>query len=192
MQDDKLMQAVQSIKSAAENLNQSVVILTEIINGISVVQADFVLPENWYVENSKEATEWAESNWTGDTPIEQLAFMSYNYISNTGKFGSNGHYNLDGKSSEITHDQFITHVYKPWKDSLKHGYWMYVGVDFPKMLGVIYPGTSKCTPEAHFTVYEVATHYHRNAWQPATEAEYLAQEAAKQPKQCDKSEFKVG
>lgn len=164
-QAQQLVDAARSLISAHRLVADKGEYLTTIIEQIgshTVVSTEFVLPELWYVENCKEATEWATERWGKMVPFEfkdEVCIASDSSLS-----PQSGHVSrLDWLSerTKITRDQFIQHVWKPWKAGQeKPRYWKDIRTGEINRIG------EHCMPESEFVII-------------ATESEYLAQEAAK-------------
>ena len=179
--ETKMFETVKSIRdamnTAAANTSVLYTLLIEQIGNHTVVSTEFVLPELWYVENCKEATEWANTQYPSEAWVN-MEFIGNNLNEMGTVSGFNG---KRGSREEITRDQFIEHVWKPWKaEQEKPRYWRLIndnGYGLPYFkLGIFQ--SDFCHRIGSSTVIQMAETFPED-WQPATEAEYLAQEAAK-------------
>lgn len=188
--DENIMYALRNVQAALEQTGREINVLVEQIGTHTVVSTEFALPEHWYVPNCPEATEWAKAVCSDKGSWD--TWHKYLYIMNSKEFASSAINTPLRSYTHITHDQFITHVYLPWKaEKEKPKYWKRIA-DPNQMFKIDSIHEGELDGDNHIIVIDIRSK--KNLWQPATESEYLAQEAAKQSdvSNVEKPKFKVG
>lgn len=179
-QAQQLVDAARSLivahRSVADKTEYFAAIIEQIGNH-TVVSTEFVLPEYWYTPNCPEATEWAKAIEDRDPAKDKR--HTHNYITSSA-LGSVG----VPIGTLITNAQFIEHVYLPWKaEQEKPRYWRLIkdyseDGDFLLLkVGKVYPANDDGKKNT-MPIERIAELY-PNAWEPASEKDYLAQESGK-------------